>query len=77
MEPGGSMPHSQGEAESTQLLVLMPISLRSILILSSHLSTHFGKRKFYMSWAFSLESSVDMVIVPTCSLKRRGQLSAC
>ena len=44
MEPGGSIPHSQGlsynaypDPESTQFLVLIPISLRSILILFSHL----------------------------------------
>ena len=44
MEPGGSMPHSQGlsdniypDSNQTQFLVLIPISLRSILILSSHL----------------------------------------
>ena len=44
MEPGGSMPHSQGlssnpypEPKLTQFLVLIPISLTSILILSSHL----------------------------------------
>ena len=44
MEPEGSMPHSQGlsnnpysEPKSTQFLVLIPISLRSILILSLHL----------------------------------------
>ena len=42
MEPGGLIPHSQRIsnnpwAESTQFLVLIPISLRSILILSSHL----------------------------------------
>ena len=43
MEPGGSMPHSQGLSnilypeESTQIPALIPISSRSILILSSHL----------------------------------------
>ena len=49
-EPGGSMSHSQGlssnpspEPKQTQFLVLIPISLRSILILSSHL--HLGLPK--------------------------------
>ena len=44
MEPGGSVRHwqdfsndSYSWTESTQFLVLIPISLRSILILSSHL----------------------------------------
>ena len=44
MEPGGSMPHSQRLSnktlswnESTSFLTLIPISFRSILILSSHL----------------------------------------
>ena len=44
------MPHSQGpslsRAESTQLLVLIPISLRSVLILSSHLCLGLPKGLF-------------------------------
>ena len=39
MQPGGLMLHSKGlynNPESTQFLVLIPISLRFILILSSH-----------------------------------------
>ena len=50
MEPGGSMPHSQElsnnpytEPNQTQFLALIPISSRSILILSSHL--RLGPRK--------------------------------
>ena len=48
MEPGDSFPHSQGCSnnpypEPNQFLVLIPISLRSILILSSHL--RLGLRK--------------------------------
>ena len=42
MKPGGSMPHSQGlsnnpypEPNQNQFIVLIPISLRSILVLSS------------------------------------------
>ena len=51
MKLGGSMPHSQGpsnnpKAESSQFLVLMLISLRSILILSSHLRLGHPKRLF-------------------------------
>ena len=46
MEPGGSMPHSQGQAESTQLPGLIPISSRSILILSSYLSLGLTKDLF-------------------------------
>ena len=42
MEPGGSLPHSQGLSnnpytELNKFLVLIHISLRSILILYSHL----------------------------------------
>ena len=51
MEPGGSMPHSQGlsnnpYAKSTQLLALIPISSRSILILSSNLRIGLPKGLF-------------------------------
>ena len=53
MEPGGSMPHSQGLsnnpvswAESTQFPALIPISSRSILILSSHLRLSLPKGLF-------------------------------
>ena len=53
MEPGGSMPHSQGlsnnsypEPNQTQLPALIPISSRSILILSSHLCLGLPKGLF-------------------------------
>ena len=52
MEPGGSMPHSQGLsknsylAESTQFPALIPIYSRSILILSSHLRLGLPKGLF-------------------------------
>ena len=52
MEPGGSMSHSQvlpispSWAESTQLFVLLPIYLRSIIILSSHLRLSLPKGFF-------------------------------
>ena len=51
MEPGGSMPHSQGLSnnsypEPNHFLVLMPISSRSILILSSHLRLGLPKGLF-------------------------------
>ena len=38
MEPGGSVPNSQGIswAESTKFFVVVPISLRSVLVLSSY-----------------------------------------
>ena len=52
MEPGGSMQHSQGlsnnsypDPKSTQFLALIPISSRSILILSSHLRLTHRKEK--------------------------------
>ena len=50
MEPRGSIPHSQGLSnipypppESVQFLLLIPISLKSILILSSHLFLDLSK----------------------------------
>ena len=46
MEPRDSMPHSQERSKSTQFLVLIPISLRSILILSSHLRLGLPKGLF-------------------------------
>ena len=53
MKPGGSMPHSQGHSNNsypklkqTQFLVLIPIALRSILILSTHLRLDLRKRLF-------------------------------
>ena len=48
MDPGGSMLHSQGLSNnpSTQFLALIPISLRSILILSSHLRLGLPKDPF-------------------------------
>ena len=52
MELGGSLPHSQGlssnpHPESNQeFLVLIPISLRPILILSSHLHLVLPKSLF-------------------------------
>ena len=53
MEPGGSMSHLQGpsnnpypETIQTKFLVLIPISLRFILILSSHLCLGFPKGLF-------------------------------
>ena len=49
MEPGGSMQHSQGLSNNpypTQYLVLIPISLRPILILSSHVRLDLPKDLF-------------------------------
>ena len=53
MEPGGSMPYSQGPSNNhypqpnqINSLYLIPISLRSILILSSHLRLGLLKGHF-------------------------------
>ena len=53
MEPAGSMPNSQGfssnaypDPNQTQFLVLIPISLRSILVMSSHLRLGLPKGIF-------------------------------
>ena len=51
MEPRGLMPYSQGlsnyhNPEPTQSLVLIPISLRSILILPSHVCLFLPKGLF-------------------------------
>ena len=53
MKPGGSKPHLQGlsnpilsRAESSQFLILTPISLNSILILSSNLLLGLPKSLF-------------------------------
>ena len=53
MEPGGSMSHSQGlsnnpypEQNQQKFHVLIPISLRYILIFSSHLRLGLPKRLF-------------------------------
>ena len=56
MEPGGSMSHLQGLSnnpyhepnESTQFLIFIPISLRYILILSSHLLLGLTKGLFHI-----------------------------
>ena len=50
MEPGVSMPHSQLLFNNAvQLLVLIPISLRAILIVSSHLHQCLHKGLFPVS----------------------------
>ena len=74
MESGGSMPLSQGlynnsypEAESTQLPALIPISSRSILILSSHLRLGLPKGLFPVGLPVKiLKALLPSSILATC-----------
>ena len=71
MEPGRSMPHSQGlsnnpnpEANQPQFPALIPIYSRSILILSSHLRLGLPKRRF----AIGLPVKLLKALLPSSSL---------
>ena len=80
MEPGGSMPHSQGlsnnpNPESTQLLVLIPIYLRSILILSSHLRLDFSKGLFPVKIFKTLLPSSILATLPAHLYKKNNNNS--
>ena len=74
MEPGGSMPHSQGlsnnsypEPNQPNYLQLIPISSRSILILSFHLCLGLPKGLFPVGLPVKiLKALLPFSILATC-----------
>ena len=75
MEPGGSTPHSQGLSNNPypepnpSNSLLIPISSRSILILSSHLHLGLPKGLFPASLPVKILKALPSSILATCPVR--------